>query len=84
MALNPRKTALTLGTVFALYILAWSLFIMFGGQAGLDWLMSIHFIQGMQAAPVTIGRLIASLIYHFIIGSILGWVFATVWNKLKA
>jgi hypothetical protein len=81
--LNPNKTALALGLVVATWVLLWSIVLMIGGQAFFGWLMGIHFISGLSLGPVTIGVAVTSIIYHFVVGAVLGWLFATIWNRVQ-
>lgn len=81
--LNPNKTALAVGLVVAVWVLLWSIALMVGGQGFFTWLLSVHYISGLSLMPVTIGTAITSIIYHFVVGAVLGWIFATIWNKVQ-
>ena len=81
--LNANKVALAVGCFAAVYVLLWTIVLAFGGAGLFNWIMSMHFIRGITFQPVTVGTAITSIIFHFVIGTIVGWLFATVWNKLQ-
>jgi hypothetical protein len=81
--LNPNKVALALGGVLSFWVLLWTVVLAFGGQAFFDWLLSVHFISGLTLLPVTIGTAVTSIVYHFVVDAVLGWLFATIWNKVQ-
>jgi hypothetical protein len=80
--LNPTKTALAVGSFIAAWVLLVSVLLFIGGQAIFDWMLGVHYISGVVFHPVTIGTAIASIITHFIVGLVFGWLFATVWNNV--
>ena len=80
--MKPGKVALALACLVVLWQLVWILLIAIGKQPLLDWLLGIHFLaDGLKAASVTLGTAIVSLLFHFVAGYVLGWLFATFWNK---
>ncbi len=81
--LNPARVSLALGFVVAVYVLLWSIVLAIGGQAFFDWLLGIHFIGGLTLKPVTLSTAVFSILYHFVVGAVIGWLFATIWNKVQ-
>ena len=81
--LNVKKLALSLGIFFALADLLWNLVLAFGGQTFVNSWLAVHFISGMTVLPVTLGAAIIGIVYHFIVGAVIGWVFAFIWNKVQ-
>ena len=82
--LNPTRTAYAVGLFAALLFLVWTLALLIGGQAFLDWRIQMHFIRlPATVMPVSIGTAVLSLVIHFILGAVIGGVFATVWNKVN-
>ena len=81
--LNANKVALALGCVVAVWVLLWTIVLALGGQAFFGWLLRMHFVSGLTLQSVTVGAAVTSIIYHFVVGAVLGWIFATVWNKVQ-
>jgi len=80
---DVRKTAITLGLVFALCHLGWAVFVAVGGSGFLNWVMSTHFISTPFATSAfDVVTLITGLISAFIDGAVIGAVFAYIYNKL--
>ena len=80
---NVKKTAITLGLVFALCHLAWAVFVVIGGSSFVNWTAAIHFISTPFATSTfDLVTLIIGLISAFIDGAIIGAVFAYIYNKL--
>ncbi|MEM2916651.1 MAG: hypothetical protein QXT19_04835 [Candidatus Woesearchaeota archaeon] len=82
--LKPNKVGLALACLVVAYQLVWILAVAIGKQPLLDWILGVHFLaDGLKVAPVTIGKAIVSLLIHFVAGYILGWLFATIWNRTR-
>ena len=82
--LNKNKTGLALGSLTGLAHLVWSVAIFFGwGQAYLDFIFNLHTLNN----PLVVGqfdlyRSILLIVVTAIIGYILGFIFASIWNKV--
>lgn len=81
---RPHKFGLVLGLVVSGMHLLWAIAIALGfAQPLLDWIYWLHMLSNpFQVAPfnvVTAGMLV---IVTFVVGYAMGWVIATVWNKL--
>lgn len=82
--MKPRKVALALACLVVVWQLIWILMVAIGKQPMLDWILGVHFLaDGLKVANVTVGKAIVSLLIHFVAGYILGWLFATIWNKSR-
>lgn len=82
--LQANKVGLTLACLVVVWQLIWILLVAIGKQPMLDWILGVHFLaDGMKVLPVNINKAIVSLLVHFVAGYVLGWLFATIWNKIK-
>jgi ABC-type sulfate transport system permease component len=82
--MKPNKAGLALACLVVVWQLIWILMVAIGKQPMLDWILGVHFLaDGLRVTSVTFGRAIVSLLIHFVAGYILGWLFATIWNKAK-
>lgn len=84
--LEPQKVALTLGGLAAVAHLVWSVLIGLGvAQAYLGWILGLHSLNNpFQVMPFDMTRTITLIIVAGIVGYVIGWVFATLWNMLHA
>lgn len=82
--LNPKKTALTLGVFFAGVHVLWSVLVAFGvAQAVLDFVFWLHMIRAVYLVDTF--NLVASLsliLMTLVMGGVVGFVFAKIWNWL--
>jgi len=84
--LGMRRVANTLGIVFAGVSLLCALFVLLFQNTALSFFGNIfHGIDITQIAKtsVSVGSIIIGLIEAFILGWIIGWLFAVVYNKLR-
>ncbi len=82
--LNANKTALTVGFfVGGLHIL-WSLVILIGfAQPMYDFILWAHMIHlAIVIGPFDIVAAVVLAVMTFVIGYVLGWAFAYLWNRL--
>jgi len=82
--INPFKSAVSVGAVVGLWHLCWVVLVALGwGQAVLDFILGLHFIQ-MQyhLAPFAVGTAAVLVAVTFTAGSLFGLAFALVWNRL--
>lgn len=82
--LNARKVALALGSTVALIHVAWSLIVAIGlGQSLVTFVHTIHFVEPIVViTPFNLGVAILLVVLAGIAGSIIGYLFATVWNLI--
>ncbi len=85
MELNSHKTGLAVGSFFGLWHLIWSLLVALGlAKPLIDFILGLHFIQySYSLAPFSLGTAALLVIITALVGYVAGWVFATLWNKLK-
>ena len=78
---ETKRVALTLGIVFAIFHTIGVLLLQTGMASYTKWVHLIDFqytIQPFSAVPF-----IAGIITAFIIGNIVGWLFVTIYKKVK-
>ena len=84
--LIPKRVANTLGVVFAGVSLLCALFVLLFQNTALSFFNNIfHGIDITQVAKssISLGNIIIGLIEVFILGWIIGWFFAIVYNKFR-
>lgn len=84
MQLNQHKTGLALGALLGLWHLLWALLVAIGwAQPLMDFMFRIHFVQlSHSIAPFGFGRAVLLVFIAFVVGYIVGSVFAALWNWL--
>jgi hypothetical protein len=82
--LDEKHVALTLGSLFAAVSAVWAGIVYAGyGQTLLTWMIGVHFVQTQAiVVPFDITTTIVLILAKFIIGALLGYAFAAIWNKL--
>ncbi|HLC51175.1 MAG TPA: hypothetical protein VJH90_02245 [archaeon] len=80
--LNPKQVAVSLGLLAAAMHLIWSVMVALGfGQAWINWIIGLHFVSAtVTVMPFNAVTAIILLVVTFVLGSIVGFVFATAWN----
>jgi len=83
--LTPNKVALALGGILAVFHFLWSVLVAFGwAQWAIDWVFRLHFITPPFTVDLFSLKLAVGLIVMtFVVGYVVGWAFAVVWNKLQ-
>ncbi len=83
--INGKRLGLTLGTFAAFLHLVWVLLVAFNwAQAFSDFVHMMHFIDHpMTILPFSFGRAILLIIIAFIVGNVIGNLFAFFWNKMS-
>lgn len=83
--LNPKKVGLTFGLTAAFLHLVWSLIVALGwGRAWVDFVAWAHMVHAMYAVgPFDAAASLSVIVVAFLIGYAVGFVFATIWNKVK-
>lgn len=80
--MEPKKLALTFGSLLALMHLGWAILVASGfAQALCGWMLSLH----MLSIPITVLAFdpvmaVELIVVAFIMGYVGGYVFALVWN----
>jgi len=82
--IKPSKLALTLGIFFAVVHAVWAIIVGLGyGEKFMNWILGLHFVgTPMLIGGFSIGRALVLIVVTFVIGYILGWLFAAIWNKV--
>lgn len=82
--LNKNHVGLMLGLVLALWHVAWSILVFLGfAKLLLDWIYWLHFLSiPFTVQPFEITRALLLIVVTFIVGYVMGFVAAWVWNIL--
>ena len=82
---SEKQVALTLGSFAALVHLVWSIFIAAGiGQALVDWIIGLHMVSfQFTVGAFNLVTAITLIVVTFVLGSLIGYVLATIWNKFS-
>lgn len=81
--LSPKVVALSLAKVFGIVSLLCALIFVIAPEKGLNLFKDIFHgidITQIAAAPVTLGSVILGIIEAVVIGLVIGWLFAVVYN----
>lgn len=80
--MDPHKAGLTLGGVLGAWHFFWGLLAMFGmAQMFLDWILWLHLLNNpFVVAPFDPARIGLLVIVTSVIGYVIGWAFASIWN----
>lgn len=84
MKLNIGSTALMFGTFAAVVHIVWSLLVFLGfAKSYLDWMLGLHFLNNpFRVAPFNTITALILIATTFVLGYLVGWLFASVWNYL--
>lgn len=82
--INPAKTGLCVGIVIGLWHFMWAALVAVGwASAVIDFVLKLHFIQMQyELAPFAMSTAAMLVALTFCIGTLLGILFAIVWNWL--
>ncbi len=83
--LQAQKVGMAVGGTVAAVHVVWSVVVALGwGQALVDFATGIHFVKTTaMVMPFDFGTAVELVVITAIIGYVLGFVFATVWNKVS-
>lgn len=84
MHLNPSKVGLAVGLFLGAYHLVWSILVAIGwGQAILDFVFWAHMIHmAITVGPFDVTATATLIVLTFVVGYVIGFAFAWIWNKL--
>lgn len=84
MKLHIGSTALVVGVFVALMHAIWMLLIFFGvAQLYMNWIFGLHLLTNpYKVLPFNLMTAVWLIVFTFIVGYIMGWVFAFIWNRL--
>ncbi len=76
---------MVMGVFVALVHVVWMLLIFLGlGQLYLNWIFGLHLISNpFVVMPFNFGAALILIIFTFVVGYVMGWVFAVIWNRLQ-
>lgn len=82
--MNKHKVAMTTGLFAGLVHLVWEVLVFLGaGQKFLNWKLSMHSLSSpVKVLPFSLGTAVGLIITALIGGYIVGWVFASIYNKM--
>jgi hypothetical protein len=80
--LNPIKTALAVGVFLAASHAIWSLLVALNwAQALYDFILWAHMIRlQLTIGPFDLVAATTLVVVTFLVGCVMGWIFALVWN----
>lgn len=83
--LSKAKTGLALGLFLAVVHAAWAVLVALGVAQGLiGWYTEMHMlINPYVVLDFSLGTAVGLVVMVFIVGYILGWIFAALWNGLR-
>lgn len=84
MKLKLGGTAMVFGVFIALMHVIWMLLIYLRvAQFYLNWIFGLHLITNpYKVLPFDFGTALTLVIFTFIVGYVVGWIFAFIWNRL--
>jgi hypothetical protein len=83
--LRPHTTGLALGGFFAVFHFLWAVLVASGwAQSAMDLVFRLHMLEPvLRIAPFSIALAVGLIVLTFVVGYVLGWIFATVWNMAQ-
>ena len=83
--MKETKAALIFGTFMAVMHTIWSLMVFLGfAQNYMNWIIGLHFLNNpFTVRAFNLSTALTLVGATFLVGYIVGYVFATIWNKLN-
>jgi len=83
--LSPHTTGLALGGLLGFIHLLWAALVFAGlAQTVLDFVFRMHMLTPvMTVEPFSIVRAVVLIILTFVVGYVVGWLFAKAWNMAQ-
>ena len=84
MKLKTHQTGLVVGSMVALVHAVWATMVFLGvAQAYMDWILTLHSVANpFTVLTFDLVRSLTLVVVTFVVGYLVGWVFATIWNKV--
>lgn len=84
--INTHIAGFALGIFLAFWHLLWAILVGFGfAQPFLDWIYWLHFMNNpFRVMSFDVGHAAMLVVVVSIIGYIIGWILATIWNTMQA
>lgn len=81
--INEKKSAISLGLLFGLIHFAWVLLVVTTSGGVSEWSMTLHHMRTQMAYPgLDVANLVIGTIFATVTGAVIGWLFATIWNRI--
>ncbi|MBI5412127.1 hypothetical protein HZA43_03035 [Candidatus Peregrinibacteria bacterium] len=82
--MHNHKMGIVFGLLLGFMHFSWSILVTTGvAQTILDWIYKIHFLNNpFTVAPFNIGTAATLVVFTFIVGYVLGWLFGLLWSVL--
>ena len=82
--LNANKAGLVLGIAISGFHLVWSIIVALGwGQPLVDFILWAHMVHVQYVVgPFDLTACITLLVFTFVVGYVVGFAFAKIWNKV--
>lgn len=82
---EANKVGLAFGGVLGLWHLVWSILVAVGwAQPLFDWILHLHMMQlPVKVLPFVLSTAVTLVVVTSLIGYVVGYVFATVWNSVQ-
>ena len=79
---NIEQAGLTLGILLAIVHVFWSVLVASGNaQGAINWKLGMHFLSGnVTVLPFNLATALTLTLMAFIIGVLIGSLFALIWN----
>ncbi len=83
--ISAHTSGVVCGVLFGVWHTAWAILVMAGLAAPiLDWVYGLHFLSNpFKIMPFNIVTAVTLVIFTTIVGYVIGWVSAVIWNSLK-
>ncbi len=83
--LNKNKTGLALGLFVGFLHLVWSVLLALGlAEPLINFIENLHSVDNFtMLLPFDLGRSIGLILLTALVGYVVGYVFATIWNKVQ-
>ncbi|MFA5412204.1 MAG: hypothetical protein WC350_02565 [Candidatus Micrarchaeia archaeon] len=84
MEISGKRAAISLGLLFAVLHIVWVVLVTATGGGIMGWWHSVHFVTGvtLTALPFDVLTFIVGIVGAFIMGAVVGWLFAFIWSKM--
>jgi len=84
MCTEPKRLGMFFGTLFALMHFGWAILVASGfAQMLYDWILALHMLSiPITVLPFDLVMAAELIVVTFIIGYVMGFVLALVWNKV--
>jgi hypothetical protein len=84
--ISKSKAGVVVGSLIGLWHLIWTVLVAVGlAQLVIDWIFRLHFIQPPYTITAfNLGTAVTLIVVTSVIGFVMGWLFAAIWNWLHS